>query len=195
MPVWPCQKKSQPGLAVGAARQYCVQALQLRVPSFPPKSQKHHGKTNNMNTQTIDRLYLELSQVATVNTDREIKLRDENTKLKNALKRISAVVLRDEYLDAAQMMQKIAKEALSETGKCCHECHCGTAAKVPHEIGKDGCNRFLTDAPVKLKNGNWLINAHGLPGEECIDVSEYTLRFQWGYFQHPCGCWSRHPNN
>lgn len=53
-----------------------------------------------------------------------------------------------------------------------HSCYCGTAEKVPHETGKDGCQRFIVDPPPD-------------------DITEYTAKHQRGYHQHPCGCWSR----
>lgn len=56
-----------------------------------------------------------------------------------------------------------------------HTCHCGTANTTPHETGKCGCIRFMTDAPA-LEDGQTI---------------EYPYKQQRGYHQHPCGCWSR----
>ena len=63
-----------------------------------------------------------------------------------------------------------------------HRCNCGTGEPTPHNVGTGGCVRFLTDAPVK--NGDmWIV-------DDAI-VTDYTLRWQRGYFQHDDGCWSR----
>jgi hypothetical protein len=63
-----------------------------------------------------------------------------------------------------------------------HECHCGTGRLTPHVTGEDGCVRFMTAAPV-CEGETWHINGSL--------VTDYTLREQRGYHQHPCGCRSR----
>lgn len=82
-----------------------------------------------------------------------------------------------------------------------HECYCGTASpnfkavamkhtmlsngsviSVPiHKVGQGGCIRHIVESPTEVANG-WIVDGHL--------VTEYTLKFQWFYFQHPCGCWS-----
>lgn len=65
-----------------------------------------------------------------------------------------------------------------------HECYCGMANKTPHEIGKNGCARFMTESPVKSKTeGFWIVGGY--------EITDYTLRHQRGFAQHDCGCWSR----
>lgn len=54
-----------------------------------------------------------------------------------------------------------------------HKCYCGTGKHTPHEIGKDGCVRYMTDAPDFQK------------------ATLFTYTQQRGYHKHPCGCWSR----
>lgn len=65
-----------------------------------------------------------------------------------------------------------------------HSCFCGTGAHVPHRVNTTGCVRFMTAAPIFKADARWFVD-----GDE---VTDYTLRHQRGYFQHPCGCWSRH---
>lgn len=68
-----------------------------------------------------------------------------------------------------------------------HACHCGTATHAPHETAANGCVRLMTDAPIpngKDEFGDrWLADGS--------DITDFTLRQQRGYHQHPCGCWSR----
>lgn len=59
-----------------------------------------------------------------------------------------------------------------------HRCYCGTGDKTPHEAEKNGCVRRLVDPPDFTEG-----------------VTEYVYRQQRGYFQHPCGCWSRSPDS
>lgn len=72
---------------------------------------------------------------------------------------------------------------------CIHECYCGTATHVPHGIGKSGCQREITSNPDKFgsdletNSPMWLVDGQ--------IITEYTLKFQRGYYEHPCGCWSR----
>ena len=68
-----------------------------------------------------------------------------------------------------------------------HNCHCGTATKTPHTIGKDGCVRRMVEAPVQVSPDRWEVAGH--------EITDYTLRHQRGYSQHPCGCWSRWPGS
>lgn len=66
-----------------------------------------------------------------------------------------------------------------------HTCHCGTSSSDHgHMTGHLGCVRFMTDAPVPMEQNMWLVGGHL--------ISDYTLRQQRGYHQHPCGCWSTH---
>jgi hypothetical protein len=65
-----------------------------------------------------------------------------------------------------------------------HNCHCGTAQSTPHQIGEGGCVRFMTEAPSPTESGNWLVGGH--------EITDFTLKQQRGYSQHPCGCWSTH---
>ena len=64
-----------------------------------------------------------------------------------------------------------------------HECSCGTGKPTPHNIGDGGCLRFMTEAPRRFEDGDWFVDGHV--------VTDYTLRFQRGYYQHKDGCWSR----
>lgn len=68
-----------------------------------------------------------------------------------------------------------------------HNCYCGTATKTPHATGKDGCERKMVDAPINEGRGCWTA--------EGTAMTEFTLREQRGYSQHPCGCWSRWPES
>lgn len=68
-----------------------------------------------------------------------------------------------------------------------HTCHCG-GMEGPHTTGLLQCFRQMTESPKRHMNGQWHVpNARG-------GVTDYTLRYQWGYHQHPCGCWSRATN-
>ena len=58
-----------------------------------------------------------------------------------------------------------------------HRCFCGTTTCVPHEIGRDGCERYMTEPP------------------DLTEATLFTYEQQRGYFQHPCGCWSRWPES
>jgi hypothetical protein len=42
----------------------------------------------------------------------------------------------------------------------------------------------MTAAPVPAGAERWLVDGH--------EITDFTLRQQRGYFQHPCGCWSTH---
>jgi len=65
-----------------------------------------------------------------------------------------------------------------------HRCRCGTATHTPHQIGRDGCKRFMsTDVVFVWCDGWYFVNG--------AVITEYTLRFQRGFSQHPCGCWSQ----
>lgn len=50
-----------------------------------------------------------------------------------------------------------------------------------------GCLRRMMPAPVQSLNTHlgvpmWVVDGH--------EITDYTLRFQRLYSQHPCGCWS-----
>lgn len=70
-----------------------------------------------------------------------------------------------------------------------HICHCGTGKPTPHETGKGGCQRFMTDAPMRVPETDdyWEVD-----GER---ITYTTLIQQRGYYMHPCGCWSRWPGS
>ena len=67
-----------------------------------------------------------------------------------------------------------------------HTCHCGTGKTEPHKTGTEGCVRFMVEPPVQYTDG-WLVDGQM--------ITDYTLRDQRGYHQHPCGCWSRWPGS
>lgn len=71
-----------------------------------------------------------------------------------------------------------------------HACGCGTADR-PHDIGQYGCARFMI-APPKPAAPHPIFGPMWFVGDDPDPVTDYTLRFQWGYWQHSCGCWSRH---
>jgi hypothetical protein len=77
-----------------------------------------------------------------------------------------------------------------------HRCYCGTATPnhkwgEAHAIGKCGCVRRMavgTEIPKPAP-------PHSEMGFDMWEVSgaaitDYTLKHQRGYAQHPCGCWS-----
>ena len=75
-----------------------------------------------------------------------------------------------------------------------HECTCGAYSgdDSPHLLGISNCANTLCDAPLRAPDRDgmrfWWTSAmddnpHG-------PVTEYTLMFQRGFQQHPCGCWS-----
>lgn len=64
-----------------------------------------------------------------------------------------------------------------------HLCNCGTASKTPHQVGKDGCERYMTRPPKKTGDGMYKVDGS--------TITEFTLRQQRGYSEQPCGCWSR----
>lgn len=73
-----------------------------------------------------------------------------------------------------------------------HACHCGTGKPTPHETGTGGCVRTMVEAPIKSLNMSadpycWLVDGR--------QITDYTLRYQRGYYQHGCGCWSRSPGS
>ena len=66
-----------------------------------------------------------------------------------------------------------------------HACGCGTSqSDHGHIIGHLGCVRSMVDAPTLMSDGQWLVGG--------FLITDYTLRYQRGYHQHPCGCWSSH---
>lgn len=76
---------------------------------------------------------------------------------------------------------------------CDHLCHCGTENKQPHKIGEGTCVRTMVESPIPagthpvLECPMWLVSGH--------EITDYSLRHQRGYSQHPCGCWSRSPGS
>lgn len=70
-----------------------------------------------------------------------------------------------------------------------HRCSCGSNPTTPHPVGEGGCQRRLTEAPVKVANDADMWIAEG------STITDYTLREQRGYSQFPCGCWSRWPGS
>lgn len=64
-----------------------------------------------------------------------------------------------------------------------HICHCGGEAAA-HQTGTGHCLRYMTIPPKQAPYGRWIVE-----GDETI--TDFTLRQQRGYHQHPCGCWSR----
>jgi hypothetical protein len=66
-----------------------------------------------------------------------------------------------------------------------HTCGCGTSqSDHGHTTSHLGCVRSMVDAPTALEHDMWLVNGNV--------ISDYTLKQQRGYHQHPCGCWSSH---
>jgi hypothetical protein len=82
-----------------------------------------------------------------------------------------------------------SKTLLATDGEHDHTCHCGTSKKSPHNVGEDGCVRFMTKAPrpVSCEEDRWMVDGKNITG--------FTLRQQRGYHKHPCGCWSRWPGS
>jgi hypothetical protein len=69
-----------------------------------------------------------------------------------------------------------------------HSCGCGTSeSDHGHEVGHIGCVRRMTDAPTPMEHGQWLVGGSL--------ITDFTLRQQRGYYQHPCGCWSKSPGS
>lgn len=64
-----------------------------------------------------------------------------------------------------------------------HTCHCG-GLNHAHQTGERGCLRVMTVPPEKQGDSYWRVGGHS--------ITDYTLKEQRGYYQHPCGCWSRH---
>lgn len=81
----------------------------------------------------------------------------------------------------------VAKQSMPSTPPCDHQCHCGTATSTPHNVGENGCLRILTPAPVPRADNRWFVDGS--------EITDFTLRQQRGYYQHPCGCWSRCPGS
>lgn len=69
------------------------------------------------------------------------------------------------------------------------ECGCGGVI-VPHHVGDKGCFRTMVAAPLPAAVKSDLGPLWNLPGV-AGSVTDFTLRQQWGYHQHPCGLWSR----
>ena len=69
-----------------------------------------------------------------------------------------------------------------------HLCWCGMSEQTPHEVGKNGCQRFMTTSPEPAGDDPvlgkmWRVDGHV--------ITDYTLRQQRGYSQNDCGCWQR----
>jgi hypothetical protein len=69
-----------------------------------------------------------------------------------------------------------------------HLCNCGVATHAPHDTGQNGCQRVMAKPPMhKPENAGthseWDIGTHS--------VSDYTLKWQRGYRQYSCGCWTK----
>jgi hypothetical protein len=67
-----------------------------------------------------------------------------------------------------------------------HACHCGTELE-PHSTGEGRCVRRIVASPEKLQNDFWRVDGQEITG--------YSMREQRGFYQHPCGCWSRWPGS
>lgn len=70
-----------------------------------------------------------------------------------------------------------------------HICHCGTSSvNDGHETASHGCVRRIVESPIsKIQpdGSQWWLVGNDL-------ITDFTLRQQRGYWQHPCGCWSTH---
>lgn len=85
-----------------------------------------------------------------------------------------------------------ALASVIEGAKCSqkHECQCG-GIDHPHTIGKAGCFRYMTEAPIPAgKHPELGCDTWKMPNEDGA-ITDFTLRQQRGYHQHECGCWSR----
>lgn len=94
-------------------------------------------------------------------------------------------VAANEFVKAA--MAAAYKPSLPKTAvEHDHSCHCG-GEPMTHHTGVGRCLRFMTEAPVLAPpttiGDRWIVDGH--------EITDYTLREQRGYYQHPCGCWSR----
>lgn len=69
-------------------------------------------------------------------------------------------------------------------------CHCGTSTvEGAHPTGEHGCVRRVVPAPMPFRclttrEFRWLVNG--------ALITDYTLRHQRGYHQHPDGRWTSH---
>ena len=68
-----------------------------------------------------------------------------------------------------------------------HDCNCGTGKSTPHKTGTEGCVRYMIEAPIPFEDDYWIVDGR--------QITDYTLRYQRGYHQHPCGCWSCWPDS
>lgn len=70
-----------------------------------------------------------------------------------------------------------------------HLCHCEFAAKTPHVVGDQGCEREMVASPEPFAKDPdtgaemWVVDGQ--------IITEYTMKHQRIYIQHECGCWSR----
>lgn len=90
------------------------------------------------------------------------------------------------FTDAEWLRKSESQDGLGHD----HKCYCGTATHAPHETATCGCVRFITESPVPSGTHETL----GCPMWEVGGrrITDFTLRQQRGYWQHPCGCWSTH---
>jgi hypothetical protein len=76
-----------------------------------------------------------------------------------------------------------------------HPCGCGTADR-PHNIGEYGCVRHMVEAPKPAGKHEMMgCKMWDVGDRDGLALTDLTLREQRGYWQHPCGCWSRWPGS
>lgn len=95
------------------------------------------------------------------------------------------------YATALQRAEALVR-VIKGGAKCSqkHECQCG-GIDHPHTIGKAGCFRYMTEAPIPAgKHPELGCDTWKMPDEDGA-ITDFTLRQQRGYHQHECGCWSR----
>lgn len=75
-------------------------------------------------------------------------------------------------------------------------CYCGTASETPHEVETRGCQRVKCEAP-KPAGFHPILGCQmwDVGDGEGLEITDFTLRQQRGYDQHPCGNWSRCPGS
>jgi hypothetical protein len=109
--------------------------------------------------------------------------------IRAAIQAVEEVGAHELLTDAVDLLAKAQDKVadfveLPDKQSHCHTCHCGTAKQSPHQTGTDGCVRFIAESPLPTASGNWIVNGN--------EITDFTLRRQRGYHQHPCGCWSTH---
>lgn len=113
--------------------------------------------------------------------------------IRNAVRVVEGVgahpLLTEAVVLLSEAQEKVADfvELVNEMNAHAHTCHCGTAKRTPHEIGTWGCIRSMVEAPTPAGPEKWMVDG--------VEITDYTLRQQRGYSQHPCGCWSRWPGS